>query len=159
MKTNYYSFADQTRYDYELKKRWRKGFEFHIEYGSISSLGYKLGYDFSACFNEYVFKKSALTIEEAELLTYQDYRKKLPRLCKKNHKCSRNCDRRGYTNGCGFCKTCNLFVSNIFSIEQFCHGCKERTNWHSLYDLDESIPRQWWCEKCYETLPESLKKL
>ena len=57
MKTNYYSFADQTRYDYELKKRWRKGFEFHIEYGSISSLGYKLGYDFSACFNEYVFKK------------------------------------------------------------------------------------------------------
>jgi hypothetical protein len=143
----YYSFVDQSSREYELKKRWRKGFQCYAEYGFQSSLA-SLGYTFYACFNEYIFRKEALALEAAEILAYNHYLKVRPRLCKKNHKKPRNCEKRSYTNGCGFCKTCGLFVSNVFPIEQFCCDCGVRTNWWSYEN-------KWWCEKCKPDLQTS----
>ena len=139
---NCYSFFDNKWTVHELKKKWRRGFDFSAEYGYEYDLN-GLGYTFCAYYNEYVFREKAVTIEEAELLTYNNYLKRRSKLCKKNHKNAKNCERKGYTNGCGFCKTCGIFVSDVFSIEQFCVSCGARTNWH----IENG---KWWCKNCVE---------
>ncbi len=58
-------------------------------------------------------------------------------------------ERRGYTNGAGFCKHCGLFASKAFEPTTLCHVCGTPTNHSCGYTKDaETGARQafWYCE-------------
>ncbi len=58
-------------------------------------------------------------------------------------------ERRGYTNGAGFCKHCGLFASKAFEPTTLCHVCQAPTNHSCGQATDpESGERRtfWYCE-------------
>jgi hypothetical protein len=59
-------------------------------------------------------------------------------------------ERRGYKNGAGFCKHCNLFTSNVFEPDEECYLCKNKTYYGQTRD------KQWYCEDCKDKVPYDL---
>lgn len=95
----------------------------------------------------YIRKESKKSIQEAEAaawITYQSYLS-----CKSNHDDPNNFDRKGYKNGLGFCKSCNMSKA-IFEPSEICFQCGKNT-YYSQDNLD-----RWWCEKCSENMPKEL---
>ena len=81
------------------------------------------------------------TIEEAENNAWEKYQKIMN--CKIHEY-----ERRGYTNGVGFCKHCNLQDSKAFEPEQYCKVCSQPTNWAN------SKKGEWFCELHVNKIPE-----
>lgn len=140
--------------EYTLKKKWNKNFEFLIEC-SYSFRRYE--YSFQAYINGYLFREHAESIERAEELTRKTYLNSKNKLCKKNHKNPKNCERRGYKNGAGFCKTCNLFVCYVFPPDENCCICGEKTYWTSENLKGKEV---FYCEKCcHKSKKGRIKKI
>ena len=81
------------------------------------------------------------TIEEAEQSCWNKYQRISS--CK-----GHEFEKRGYTNGAGFCKHCNMFKSKAFEPWEKCVSCGEKT----FYSQD--INDNWYCEKCNINMPE-----
>ena len=74
------------------------------------------------------------TIELAEKAAWEKF--------KKYNSCSNHeFERRGYTNGAGFCKHCGLFKSKCFEPTTLCYICKKPTD----YDCDQL--NNYFCEE------------
>jgi hypothetical protein len=84
------------------------------------------------------------TIEEAEKDAWEKYQKIIN--CT-NHEF----ERRGYTNGVGFCKYCDLQKSDAFEPEQYCEICGTPTNWAV------SKANKWYCQEHQDQIPEEEK--
>lgn len=56
-------------------------------------------------------------------------------------------ERRGYTNGAGFCRHCGLFKSKAFEPTTLCCQCETPTN----HGQDKN--GNWWCKTCYPKMP------
>lgn len=84
------------------------------------------------------------TIEEAEEMAYVQFEKISN--CQ-NHEF----EKRGYTNGAGFCKHCNLFKTNVFDPDHNCKICNVPT----YYSFDKN--KEVYCENCKHLMPESDK--
>ena len=59
-------------------------------------------------------------------------------------------ERRGYTNGAGFCKHCNMFQSHVFEPDQPCVNCGDKNG----YGYDNQ--NRWWCKDCWHKMPKEL---
>lgn len=84
-----------------------------------------------------------VTIEEAEEKAWNKYQRHL------------NCtgheyEKRGYRNGCGFCKHCGLFSSDVFEPDEICYLCGSKT-YHG-----QTNANTWYCESCADKVPEEL---
>lgn len=79
------------------------------------------------------------TIEEAETKAWNQYQKYIA--CNEHE-----FERRGYTNGAGFCKNCGLFKSKAFPTVERCSVCNE-----DVYGQDNK--GLYFCIKCYYDLP------
>lgn len=88
------------------------------------------------------------TIEEAERACWEKLEKY--RACHLDHTDPENFDRRGYTNGAGFCKECGFFGSGIFEPSEECCQCGAKT-FHS-----QDNQQRWWCETCSDSMPEEF---
>ena len=53
-------------------------------------------------------------------------------------------ERRGYTNGAGFCKHCEMFASKVFEPSTRCLVCDKPTDW--THGTDERGRTHWFCE-------------
>jgi hypothetical protein len=53
-------------------------------------------------------------------------------------------ERRGYTNGAGFCKHCGMFKSKVFAPTTTCSVCSEPTDYS--YGVDADKVAHWYCE-------------
>lgn len=84
------------------------------------------------------------SVEEAEDNAWKQYQKYST--CS-NHEF----ERRGYTNGAGFCKNCGMFNSKAFEPETKCCICGKPT----FYTKD--INENWYCEEHDNLMPEDLK--
>lgn len=84
------------------------------------------------------------TIEEAELSAWEQYQKILS--CEE-HKF----ERRGYKNGAGFCKKCDLFKSKVFQPSEICEICSTPT--YYTCDIDD----KWYCEEHSDMIPEEKR--
>lgn len=84
------------------------------------------------------------TIEAAEAAAWSKYQKHLT--CP-----GHEFERRGYKNGAGFCKHCNLFASKVFEPDEECCICGKKTYWSA--DREE---KNWYCEEHYEQNPDKL---
>lgn len=60
-------------------------------------------------------------------------------------------ERRGYTNGAGFCKHCGMFKGKAFEPTTLCCRCGTPTN----YGVDTT--GGFWCETCYPDMPEEVR--
>jgi hypothetical protein len=60
-------------------------------------------------------------------------------------------ERRGYTNGAGLCKKCNLFKSSVFEPSEKCCICGKNT-YHTV-DNEGS----WYCAEHENDIPEAKK--
>jgi hypothetical protein len=81
------------------------------------------------------------SVEEAEKSAWEQYQKIV------------NCathefERRGYTDGTGFCKHCDFQDSNAFEPQQYCKICNSPTNWRS------SKKKEWYCKQHEDLIPE-----
>lgn len=75
------------------------------------------------------------TIEEAEDTAWAKYQ----RVTANDH--DHEFETRGYSNGAGFCKHCNLFQSGIFSLQEIgsvCHLCGD--------DMYDTVAGQMYCK-------------
>lgn len=81
------------------------------------------------------------SIEEAEAMAWSELQRY--RECKKHE-----FERRGYSNGAGFCKHCGLFKSHVFEPLTKCVVCNKATN-HAV-DVD----RNFYCEEHWELIPD-----
>ena len=84
------------------------------------------------------------SIEEAEEKTWLKYQKYL--------NCSEHeFERRKYTNGCGVCKHCGMFKSDVFEPLTKCYLCGTPTAYgltrddeHFCEDCEANVPREKW---------------
>jgi hypothetical protein len=91
---------------------------------------------------------SAISIEDAEKKAWDKFLKHTN--CKLDHSNPDNFDRKGYENGVGFCKECNLFIGDMFEPVNKCCKCGVPT----YYSPD--INNDWWCNECSLNMPEEL---
>lgn len=85
------------------------------------------------------------TIEEAEKKAWETLQ--LYSSCP-NHEF----ERRGYENGVGFCKHCNLFNSNAFEPLNKCTICEVPT--HHI----QALNRKWYCKEHEDCIPDDQLK-
>lgn len=83
------------------------------------------------------------TIEEAEQKAWDKFQRHLA--CE-NHEF----ERRGYTNGAGFCKNCGLFKSAAFEPTTECYLCGAKTYYGNTNDS------RYYCEVCKDQVPDEL---
>lgn len=81
------------------------------------------------------------TVHDAERSAWEQYQRILS--CKKHE-----FERRGYRNGAGLCKHCNLFSSKIFESSEKCFICSKPT--YNVSDVDDN----WYCDEHEELIPE-----
>lgn len=81
------------------------------------------------------------TVAEAEIDAWQQYQQILQ--CQ-NHEF----ERRGYKNGAGICKHCNLFKRDVFEPSEKCVICNCNTFW--ITDTDGN----YYCEQHEKDIPE-----
>jgi hypothetical protein len=84
------------------------------------------------------------TVEEAEQSAWSQYQKIIQ--CK-NHEF----EARGYENGAGFCKHCNLFMGGVFEPTERCFFCNCLTFYHDLNNGRKC------CECCSPYVPDELE--
>jgi hypothetical protein len=83
------------------------------------------------------------SIEEAEAAAWGEYRK--------YQACSEHeYERRGYKNGAGLCKHCNMFKSKVFEPSEKCIICDTPCYW------DSDKKGNWYCEKHNDQNPDKL---
>lgn len=83
------------------------------------------------------------TVEEAEQQAFNKFTK--------YSKCPQHeFERKGYTNGAGFCKYCGMFASKVFEPTTKCCICNSPTNYSCNQD-----DTKWYCEKHIDLKPES----
>ena len=63
-------------------------------------------------------------------------------------------ERRGYTNGAGFCKHCGMFGSKVFEPTETCTDCGKKTFYHRKPDKSG-----WQCEDCAPSIEERYPHL
>lgn len=85
------------------------------------------------------------TVEEAEAATWAQYEKMCA--CPADHTVESSFEKRNYTNGLGWCKTCRISKSKAFAPWEPCVECGTKTFW------SEDREGQRICEECAETLP------
>jgi hypothetical protein len=89
------------------------------------------------------------TIEEAETKAWAKFL--IFRQCSADHNDPENFEKRGYTNGGGFCKTCGMFKCKCFEPWESCCSCGIKT----YYGQDKT--GKWWCEQCAPLMPEEVQ--
>lgn len=97
------------------------------------------------------FRGEGETIEEAEFEAWTSYQKSL------------NCveheyETRGYHNGAGFCKNCDMFAVDVFDITvvgEPCGTCGIGTNYATLYSDDGTF---YYCKQHYGKAKKKLYK-
>lgn len=136
--------------DYECKKDWDK--DCFVQCGDSSVVVSKKGNYKTAFFEAFpnepktFIRGEGNSIEEAEEKAWEEFKKY--KSCD-NHEF----ERKGYTNGAGFCKHCGLFSSKQFKPTTICKICGEPTNWTS----DKN--KEWYCKKHAELMPyEDMNK-
>lgn len=100
------------------------------------------------------FRGEGATVEEAELNAWNKYYA--------SQKCvEHEWETRGYKNGAGFCKHCNMFESGVFDVKivgEPCGTCGVGTFYAHLYSDDEN--GSYYCEQhCAEAKEELFAKL
>lgn len=98
--------------------------------------------------NTFIRADSAISIADAENKAFAKHQNHLS--CKLDHANPVNFERRNYKNGLGFCINCGMSVSEIFQPLEKCCQCEKNT----YYTQDNT--GKWWCEKCWENVPDSL---
>jgi len=91
---------------------------------------------------------SKTSIEDAEKKAWDKFLRNTS--CKLDHSNPENFDRKGYKNGVGFCKECNLFIGDMFEPTTKCCKCGVPT----YYSPD--INNNWWCKECSKDIPAEL---
>lgn len=86
---------------------------------------------------------SKVSIEDAEKKAWAQYTKILN--CQSDHTDPKCFDKRGYTNGLGFCKKCNVSIS-IFEPAK-CTTC-------GLHDYYTNQGNELLCKECYAKTPK-----
>jgi len=81
-------------------------------------------------------------IQEAEDAAWQKYQKI-------NQCTGHEFERRGYKNGAGFCKHCNMFKSKVFEPDESCIICNAKTYY------GQTKNHQWYCEECKDKIPRA----
>jgi len=84
------------------------------------------------------------TIEEAEAQAWVKFEK--VRECEEHE-----FETRGYTNGAGFCKHCNMFETDVFEPTEECCICSKKT----YYTQDNE--NNWYCKDCRDKIPQENK--
>lgn len=98
------------------------------------------------------FPKNPDTFIRGEGDSIEEAEKKAWEKLLKIHACDNHeFEKRGYTNGLGFCKHCNLSKSNAFEPDQRCVVCNTSTNWAV------SRKNQWYCEEHVRQIPDEDK--
>jgi hypothetical protein len=83
------------------------------------------------------------TVEEAEQNAWEQFQR--------NIKCiNHEFERRRYKNGCGICKHCGLFMSDVFEPDEHCKICGKPTY------LARDINSEWYCEEHKKDMPDEL---
>lgn len=95
----------------------------------------------------FYIRRDAKTIEEAETKAWFFYQNGLK--CKLDHTNPDNFDRKNYTNGLGFCKSCGYTTDQLEPLEK-CIKCNKPT----YYSRD--INNDWWCKDCVKDMPREL---
>ena len=132
---------------YECKKDWPDNCG--VQCGSNGIVLFKKGNYRTAFFEAFPKNPSTFirgegsTIEEAEESAWQQYERY-------NHCEKHEFERRGYTNGSGFCKHCGLFQSKIFKPLTTCQICGKPTN----YTCDKE--NNFYCREHKDDIPEEL---
>ena len=83
------------------------------------------------------------TVEEAETAAWAKFQKY--QACP-----GHEFEKRGYTNGAGFCKHCNMFGSNVFPPWEKCVICGDLT----YYTVSKT--NDWYCENHKEQNPDRV---
>lgn len=83
------------------------------------------------------------TVEEAEQDAWNQFQKYVA--CPEHE-----FERRGYTNGGGFCKHCGMFKGKAFEPSETCYRCNANTYYGKTND------GRYFCEECRDDVPEKL---
>lgn len=98
--------------------------------------------------NTFIRADSKISVADAESKAFAKYQKHSS--CELDHANPENFEKRHYTNGVGFCIKCGMFASKIFPPSEVCCQCGQNT-----YNAQDNTGK-WWCEKCWENVPDSL---
>lgn len=145
-------FAKNSRgKDYDCKYNWPK--DCYIQCGAKGIVIGEKGISQTAFFEAFpknpdtFIRGEGKTIEEAEKNAWEQLENY--KSCKE-HKF----ERRGYTNGAGFCKYCGLFKSHAFAPSTKCCICGIPTDW--VKDNKDN----WYCENHEKNIPiKNIKPL
>lgn len=85
------------------------------------------------------------TVEEAEADAWAQFERVCA--CPADHTLEASFEKRGYTNGGGFCRTCRQFKGKAFAPWEPCVECRTLTFW------SQDAQGAWVCETCDVGLP------
>ena len=107
---------------------------------------------YSTAFFE-AFPKNPNTFIRGEGKTIEDAEKKSWEVLQQYKSCSHHeFERRGYENGVGFCKHCNLFNSHAFEPLNKCTVCGTPTHYMQVLDGN------WYCKEHEDCIPDDQLK-
>lgn len=152
---------------YECKKDWSE--DCFVQCGDSGVVFSKEGNYTTAFFEAFprnpdtFIRGEGATIEEAEQQAWD-------KLQKYSGCTNHEWEKRGYTNGAGFCKHCNMFASHVFLIETTCCVCNKVSNYSSyggktyckehFYDVPEESRDHVWktLDGFYKRNPDDYNK-
>lgn len=130
--------------DYECKKEWDE--DCFVQCGDSGVVISKDG-NYKTAFFE-AFPKNPKTFIRGEGETIEEAEEKAWEQLQRYKSCTNHeFERRGYTNGAGFCKHCGLFVSNCFKPSSSCKICGKPTYWISNKN------KEWYCKEHADLMP------
>lgn len=130
--------------EYECKKEWDD--DCFVQCGDNGVVLSKKG-NYRTAFFE-AFPKNPKTFIRGEGETIEEAEEKAWKQLEKYRACPKHeFERRDYTNGAGFCKHCNLFVSKCFKPSTTCKICGKPTYWTCNKD------NEWYCKEHVHLMP------
>lgn len=130
--------------EYECKKEWDD--DCFVQCGDSGVVISKDG-NYKTAFFE-AFPTNPKTFIRGEGETIEEAEEKAWELLQRYKSCNKHeFERRGYTNGAGFCKHCDLFVSNYFKPSTTCKICGKPTYWISNKN------KEWYCKEHADLMP------
>lgn len=119
---------DSSNREYECEYSWDE--DCFVQYGTNGLVVSENG-NYETAFFE-VFPKNPTTFIRGEGKTVEEAEKQAWEQLEKYKNCQKHeFERRGYTNGAGFCKHCGMFKSHAFEISTHCKICGKPTNYIS----------------------------